>query len=275
MNRLRPEKQAAVIGALVEGMSVRSVERMVGVHRDTITRLAYQVGEGCAELLDDTMRDLPCRSLELDEVWCFVGKKERQMTPVDDPEQVGDFWVWTALDPETKLIPSHMVGKRNRQTADAFIADLAPRMANRVQISSDGLRLYVPAIRRYFGSNVDYAQIVKSYQTEPLGPGRYSPPKVTTVKKASVIGKPDLTRASTSLVERSNLSLRTSNRRFTRLTLAFSKKPEHLRASVALYHAWYNFCRRHLTIRTTPAVAAGLVNREWSISELVALANSN
>ena len=197
------------------------------------------------------------------------------MTPADDPEQYGDFWVWTALDPESKLIPAHMVGKRNGATADAFIADLAPRMANRVQLSSDGLRLYVPAIRRHFGNNVDYAQIVKSYEAEPIGPGRYSPPRVTTVDKTRVVGIPDLARASTSLVERSNLSIRTSNRRFTRLTLAFSKKLEHLRASVSLYHAWYNFCRRHRTIRTTPAVAAGLVNHEWSVAELVSLANSN
>ena len=271
-NRLSVDKQEAVIGGLVEGMSIRSMERMTGVHRDTITRLTARVGDACADQLDVMMRDLPCQRIEVDEVWCFVGKKQRHVSPTDDQAEVGDFWVWTAFDPDTKLIPSHLVGKRDYASAQTFVADLASRMANRIQISSDGLPLYVRAIAESFGPNVDYAQIVKSYEAEPIGPGRYSPPKVSQIDKTPVIGTPNLDTVSTSGVERSNLSLRMSSRRFTRLTNAFSKRADNLRSAVALYHGWYNLARTHRSLGTTPAVAAGITDQPWTIADLVEIA---
>ena len=229
------------------------------------------VGNACGEVLDDTMTNLPCRRLELDEVWCYVGKKQRHITTEDDTSQMGDMWVWTAFDPDSKLIPVHYVGKRDAASADRFLADLAPRVPNRVQISSDGLRFYIRAITRNFGPNVDYAQVVKSYEAEPIGAGRYSPPKVSGVEKETIIGTPDHRTVSTSGVERSNLSLRMSSRRFTRLTNAFSKSVVNLRAAVNLYHGWYNLARKHRSIGTTPAMAAGVAQREWTIADLVEL----
>jgi len=270
MNRLKAEKQETVIRALAEGASIRSVERMTGVHRDTIMRLGLRVGATCEQVMDETMRNLDCEQLEVDEVWSFIGKKQRHVMPTDDPGDVGDSWVWVALDPDSKVIPAYVVGKRDLPTAVAFISDLASRMANRVQISSDGLRAYVDAIEQAWGSDVDYAQIVKTYETDPIGPGRYSPPRVASVARFPIIGDPDMEKVSTSLVERSNLTLRTFNRRFTRLTCAFSKKPEHHRKSVALSLCIYNFVRRHNTLKTTPAVAAGVTYREWSIKDLLA-----
>lgn len=273
MNKLKAEKQETVIRALVEGASIRSVERMTGVHRDTIMRLGVRVGTTCASILDELMRDLNCQRIELDEVWCYVGKKQRQVRDDDDGSEIGDFWTWVSMDSDSKLVPSFMVGKRDAATAHAFIADLASRLANRVQLSSDGLKTYIEAIEASFGRNVDYAQIVKSYEAEPLGPGRYSPPKVTSLNKTPVAGRPDLGMASTAFVERQNLTMRMCMRRLTRLTNGFSKKTENLKAAVALHFAYYNLVRKHRTLHTTPAVATGVVNREWSLSELVWLAS--
>jgi IS1 family transposase len=269
VNRLRPEKQEAVIRGLAEGASIRSVERLTGVHRDTIMRLLLSVGATCEQVMDETMRGLGCDLIEVDEVWSFIGKKQHHVGPNDDPTQVGDSWVWVGLDPESKVIPAYAVGKRDLPTATAFISDLASRMANRVQISSDGLRFYVEAVEAAWGSDVDYGQIVKTYETEHIGPGRYSPPRVASVERFRIIGSPDMDRVSTSLVERSNLTLRTFNRRFTRLTCAFSKKPDNHRKSVALSLCVYNFVRRHTTLKTTPAVAAGVTYREWTIGDLL------
>lgn len=269
MNRLSTEKQETVIRALAEGSSIRSVERMTGVHRDTIMRLGLRVGATCEQIMDETMRDLGCELLEVDEVWSFVGKKQSHLTPLDDPRLLGDKWVWTALDPNSKIIPTYAVGPRDRTTAHAFIADLASRMSNRVQISSDGLTAYIDAIENAWGTEVDYAQIVKSYEVEPIGPGRYSPPRVASVERFPIFGNPDMRKVSTSLVERSNLTLRTFNRRFTRLTCAFSKKPENHRKSVALSLCVYNFVRKHGTIKTTPAHAAGVTFRPWTVRDLL------
>lgn len=273
MNKLGMDKQTAVLSALVEGNSIRSTERMTGVHRDTIMRLLVRVGAACEELMDQKMRNLWCKHLQLDEIWCYVGKKQRHVRESDDISTVGDFWTWVAIDSDTKLIPSYKVGKRDLATAQAFIDDISCRLINRVQISSDGLRLYVESIEEAFGADVDYAQIVKSYEAEPIGPGRYSPPKVVSVEKTYITGNPDLDKASTSFVERQNLTMRMSMRRFSRLTNAFSKKLENLKAAAALHFAHYNFVRVHRTLKVTPCMEAGITNRIWNLWEIVEMAN--
>jgi IS1 family transposase len=269
MNRVPLGRRVQVINCLVEGNSIRSTERMTGTHRDTICRLLVEVGEGCAQLMDAEMRELPCRRIEVDEIWAFVGKKQRHMTPLDDPRRVGDQYTFVALDPETKLIPSYLVGKRDLPTATAFIADLSERLANRVQLSSDALAAYVEATERAFGADIDYGQIVKAYEAEPVGRGRYSPPHVVGADRSVIAGNHDPAHISTSLIERQNLTMRMSLRRFTRLTNAFSKKVENLRAAVSLHFAHYNFVRVHRSLRVTPAMEAGVSDRLWSLDELV------
>ena len=271
MNRLNLDKQEAVIRALVEGCSIRSVERMTGVHRDTITCLLVRVGDTCERLSDNMMRGLSCNRIEVDEIWCYVGKKQRHVQPEDDIGTVGDFCTWVAMDAETKLVPSYRVGKRDGANGYAFISDLESRLNNRVQISSDGLRAYVDAIEYSFGADVDYAQIVKTYEAEPTGPGRYSPPKVTSTDKTIIQGRPDESLISTSYVERGNLTMRMSMRRFTRLTNAFSKKVENLRAAVSLHFAYYNLVRTHSTLLVPPALAAGVTSDSWTVRDLVEL----
>lgn len=273
MNKLSVEKQTAVISALVEGTSIRSVERMTGVHRDTIMRLMVRVGQTCRQIMDEKIRDLNCSHIELDEIWCYVGKKQRHVKKSDDLSTVGDFWTWVALDAETKLVPTFRVGKRDIATGQAFIDDLQSRLKKRVQLSSDGLGLYVVAVDNAFGLDVDFAQVVKFYEAEPIGPGRYSPPKVVRVEKSYLTGKPNLDITSTSYVERQNLTMRMNMRRFTRLTNAFSKKLENLKAAVALHFAHYNFVRIHRTLKCTPAMEAGVVNELWTIGNLVEMAN--
>lgn len=268
-NILKREKQEQVIRCLVEGSSIRSTERITDVHRDTIIRLLVRIGNGAEALMDEKMRNLTCKRLQLDEIWEFVRKKQRHLTKYDSPAEAGDFWTFVALDADTKLIPTFRVGKRTRETAQAFDGDLASRMSNRVQISSDGLSAYVDAVSFAFGPDADYAQIVKSYEAEPIGSGRYSPPKVMTVEKRPIWGRPDPKHISTSYVERHNLTMRMSIRRLTRLTNAFSKKVENLRAAVALHFAYYNFVRMHRSLPATPAIRAGVTNRLWSIGDLL------
>ena len=271
-NVLKRHKQITILSALVEGCSIRSIERMTGVHRDTICRLLVRVGNGCADLLHERMVDLPCTRLEMYELWSFVAKKQRHVRRGDDTSRVGDQWVYIALDAETKLIPSFLVGKRTAANTNAFVKDVASRLRNRVQISSDGLRMYVEAVARAFGPNVDYAQIVKSYEADAVGPGRYSPPKVTATEKIPVFGAPVKELVSTSYVERQNLTMRMSMRRFTRLTNAFSKKLENHCAAVALHIAHYNFVRTHRTLRVSPAVACGIESTVWSMDALLTAA---
>jgi IS1 family transposase len=251
MNRTPLTRRTQVVSALVEGNSIRSTERMTGTHRDTIMRLLVEVGAGCERLLNERMRDLSCQRLQVDEVWSFVAKKQRHLTTTDDPRRVGDVWTFVALDADTKLVPCYRIGKRDLPTASAFLADLSDRLMNRVQLSSDALAAYVEATEQAFGANVDYGQIVKAYEADPIGPGRYSPPHVVSVDRMPVAGAPELAHISTSFVERQNLTMRMSMRRFTRLTNAFSKKIENLKAAVALHFAWYNFCRVHKTLRVT------------------------
>lgn len=269
MNRLSLARRTQIIGALVEGNSIRSTERMTDTHRDTVMRLLVQVGEGSAKLMDEQMRDLSCQRVQVDEIWSYVQKKQRQVTPDDDRSRVGDMWTFVAIDPDTKLIPAYRVGKRTRPHAVAFMADLSERLANRVQLSSDALSTYVDAVERAFGADVDYGQAVKFYEAEPIGPGRYSPPRVVRSERTIIAGNPDVDHISTSLIERQNLTMRMSMRRFTRLTNGFSKKVENMKAAVSLHFAHYNFVRLHRTLRVTPAMAAGVSDRLWSLEELV------
>ncbi len=271
-NVLPRSQQVAVVNALVEGCSIRSTERMTGVNRETVGKLLVRIGDGCASLLDGMMRDLPCTRLELDELWAFVGKKQRHVKATDDASRVGDAWTFVAVDADTKLVPSFLVGKRDAETTRVFVADVASRLRSRVQISTDGLRTYVQAIDDSFGGAVDYAQVVKSYEGEPIGPGRYSPPKVTGVEKTPIFGAPVEELVSTSYVERQNLTVRMGVRRYTRLTNAFSKKLENHIAATALHFAHYNLVRRHQTLRCTPAMAAGVTTSLWSTDDLVSAA---
>ncbi|MGB8887390.1 MAG: hypothetical protein WCC87_11745 [Candidatus Korobacteraceae bacterium] len=268
-NVLSTDKQIAAISALTEGSSIRSIERMTGVHRDTIMRLGVRVGQGCARLMDAKMRDLPCTRLEMDEIWGFVGKKERNVR-LDERAPVGNVWTFCAIDADTKLVPAFKVGDRSIATAKAFVSDVASRMRNRVQISTDGLRAYVEAVESAFGSEVDYAQIVKTYGHEEASDNRhYSAPDFVSSEKRVITGNPDQRLISTSYVERLNATTRLHMRRLTRLTLAFSKKRENFEAAVALHFAYYNFVKRHNTLRCTPAMAAGVERNFWTVGDLL------
>lgn len=271
MNKLSTERQAQVISALVEGNSIRSIERMTGIHRDTIMRLGVRVGEGCAQFMDETLRNLNCERIQVDEIWAYCGKKQRHLTPTDDKERVGDVWTWVALDPDTKLVPCYHVGSRTTTDGRAFMRDLESRLANRIQLSSDAFPVYLNAVRAAFGADVDYGQIVKYFESEPAGSGRYSPPKVTSAERSVVNGDPDRQHISTSHVERQNLTMRMQMRRFTRLTNAFSKKIENMKAAVGLHFCHYNFVRIHKTVKATPAMAAGIAARALTVEDLTSL----
>ncbi len=261
-NVLDKNKQVAIISALAEGSGIRQIERMTGVHRDTIMRLGVRVGKGCQSLLDGKMRDLPCKHLQFDELWGFIGKKERHVRPDDSPE-LGDVWTFCAIDSDTKLVPSFKVGKRDSLTANAFVADVAGRLANRVQVSTDALPAYVQAVEQAFGIGVDYAQIVKVYEDQS------SDAEVIRVDKTAYAGRPDMRLASTSHIERLNGTTRLHMRRLSRLTYAFSKKRENFEAATALHFAYYNFVKRHNSIRCTPAMAAGIERDFWTVKDLV------
>lgn len=268
-DRLTIEKKTAVIGALVEGNSIRSTERMTGVSRPTIDKLILRVGRASSRLMAENIRGFRPTDLQCDELWCFVGKKQRKVMRADDPSEVGDFWTWVAIDPDSKLVPHAHVGKRTMSDAIAFTETLSTRVEGRIQISTDKLMAYRYAIQKAFGTNVDYGQIVKHYRAQIPTESRYSPPECVSVTKESVLGLPNEDRICTSHVERQNLTLRMQSRRFTRLTNGFSKKAANLRAAVSLHFAHYNFVRKHGTIRTTPAVASGMADREWSLLEFV------
>jgi len=246
---------------------------MSGAHIGTILSLLVRVGDGCERLMDRTMRDLPCERLEVDEIWAYVGMKQRRAAqyPERKPE-IGDFYTFVALDSESKLVPCYRVGKRSWSECDAFIGDLRSRLTRRVQITSDAFQGYYGAIFRAFGNTVDYAQLQKVFASD-VNWGRYSPPILINAIKEMLIGDPDRDKISTSYVERQNLTMRMQMRRFTRLTNAFSKKLENLKAAVALHFAWYNFVRIHRSLRVTPAMAAGVSDRLWTMSDLIEAAN--
>ena len=269
-NVLPMEKQVAVISALAEGTGIRQTERITGVNRETVMNLGVRVGKGCIALLDQKMRGLSCRNLQFDELWGFIGKKERHLRPNDDPT-LGDVWTFCAIDSDTKIVPSFKVGKRDSATANAFVADVASRMAGRVQISADALGAYVNAIESVYGSEVDFAQIIKTYWTDDsiIAERKFSAPEVVTTEKRRIAGFPDMRKASTSHIERLNGTTRLHMRRLTRLTYAFSKKRENFETAVGLHFAYYNFVKRHNTLRVTPAMEAGIERDFWTVSDLV------
>jgi IS1 family transposase len=269
-NNLSTEKQTAVISALAEGNSIRSIERMMGIHRDTIMRLGVRVGNGCAAIMDARMRNLECRLIQMDEIWGFVGKKQRQASPEDRANGLGDVWTFVAIDVESRMVPAYLVGNRDGYHADTFVEDLASRLNARPQISSDAMSAYVDAVERGFGVNADYGQLVKVYAAVELAEQRrYSPAQLIDVRKVIVAGNPDPDLISTSYVERQNLTMRMHMRRLTRLTNGFSKKRENFRAAVALHFGYYNFVRLHKTLRMTPAMAGGVTDHIWTVPELM------
>jgi len=273
-NILKPEKKVAVISALCEGVSIRSVERMTGIHRDTIMRLGVRVGEACAKIMDEKMQGLDCRNVEVDEIWGFVGKKAKRAKVNDRAKGLGDVWTFIALDADSKVIPTFLVGQRDSYHANCFIEDLACRLSNRVQVSSDGLSAYVDAVERGFGADVDYGQIVKTFSVVDLranATSRYSPAEVIEVEKTVINGNPVVARICTSHVEKQNHTLRMHCRRLTRLTNAFSKKLDNFKAAVALNFCYYNFCKINRAVRMTPAMAAGVADHIWTVPELVKL----
>jgi IS1 family transposase len=273
-NVLSTDKQIAIIGALAEGSSIRSIERITGVHRDTIMRLGVKVGKGCEMLLDSKMQDLDCNYLQFDELWGFVGKKERHVR-IDDNPEYGDVWTFCAIDSETKLVPTFKCGKRNLETTTEFVQDVASRMRHRVQVSSDAMHSYVEAMERAFGSDVDYGQCVKVYAHDAAQhPERkYSAPSFASAYRRPVAGTPEMEFISTSHVERLNATTRLHVKRLSRLTLAFSKKFDNFKAAVGLHFAYYNLVKRHNTLRCTPAMAAGVEKDFWTVGDLVEAAS--
>jgi len=268
-NELQNEKKVLTVSMLAEGNSIRSIERITGIHRDTIMRLGVRVGEACAKIQDEKFRGLNCTQFECDEIWGFVGAKRKNAGRVG---AYGDVWTFIALDSDTKLIPSFIVGKRDMYHARAFMDDLAGRVSKRIQISTDALAAYPDAIERGFGADVDYGQVIKTYSVSNLNKeaaSRYSPAEVVKTERTVVNGMPNVQRITTSHVESQNLTLRMHCRRLTRLTNAFSKKLENFQAAVALNFAYYNLCKTHSAIRTTPAQAAGVEASAWTVAELI------
>lgn len=270
MNKINKAKRAQIIHLLVEGNSMRATARVADVAFNTVAKLFIETAKACAEYQDTAFRNLTCKRLQLDEIWSFVYAKAKNV-PDEKRGQAGDVWTWVAIDADTKLVPSWRIGSRDSATACEFVADLAGRLKNRVQITSDGHRPYLQAVEEAFGSDVDFAQLIKIYGETVEGQKRYSPADCIGAKKAKVIGNPDMCCVSTSFVERQNLTMRMSIRRFTRLTNAFSKKIENHALSVALHYMHYNFCRIHKTLRVTPAMAAGVTGHVWTVDEIVSL----
>jgi IS1 family transposase len=272
MNTLNIERQPAVIAALVEGNSIRSTVRMTGAAKDTVLKLLARIGQACAEYQDKTLRNLTCKRIQCDEIWQFCYAKDKNVP--EDKKGIfgyGDVWTWVAIDADTKLIASFTLGSRGAQTAKRFMDDLASRLANRVQLTTDGHRVYLQAVEDAFGNDIDYAMLVKLYGNSAEPEKRYSPAECIGAIASTVTGNPDARFISTSYVERQNLTMRMSMRRFTRLTNGFSKKVENHQHALALYFMYYNFCRVHQTLRVTPAMEAGISDHVWELSDVANL----
>jgi IS1 family transposase len=272
MNRLTSEQRTRVISSLIEGCSIRSTVRMTGVAKKTVMRLLLEVGAVAADYQYQVFRNLNCQRIQVDEMWAFVGAKQKNLTEANQANgAIGDIWLWAAIDADTKLVATWLLGDRSASNARAFMSDLASRLSDRVQLTSDGLNVYLTAVERAFGTKIDYAQLQKIYADASEGQKRYSPAECIGCKRVPMIGEPNPAYVSTSYVERHNLSVRMTNRRYTRLTNAFSKKIENHSAAVALGYFAYNFIKIHRTLRVTPAMAAGVTNRLWEVSDLVGL----
>jgi len=273
MNRLDAARRVAVVKALVEGNSIRSTVRLTGVAKNTVQKLVLELGAAVAGYQDEAIKNLPCKRIQCDEIWSFIAAKQKNVTEkirAKNPK-AGDAWTWTAICADTKLCVSFTAGDRSAVTAHPFMQDVASRLKFRVQLTTDGHRPYLSAVEDAFGGNVDYAMLVKIYGAPAGDEKRYSPAECIGCIPTTVTGEPDPKHISTSYVERQNLSMRMSMRRFTRLTNAFSRKIENHMAMVAIYFMWYNFGRVHQTLRVTPAMEAGVAKHVWSVEEIVAL----
>ena len=271
MNKLSRDARAQILGMMVEGMSIRGISRMTGASKNTVVKLLENAGEAFSDYQDRTLRGLTCKRIQVDEIWAFVYAKAKNVqTAKAAPDGAGDCWTWLAIDADTKLIPSFYVGGRDAEAAQHFIGDLALRLKNRVQLTSDGHKPYLEAVEESFGADIDYAMLIKIYGDTP-GAGRYSPGECIGIQQRRVEGRPDPAHISTSYAERHNLTLRMSARRFTRLTNAFSKKVENHAHSVAIHTMHYNFVRIHQTLRVSPAMAAGVTTKLWELVDMVAV----
>lgn len=273
MNKLSTEERARILHLLCEGNSIRSVTRLTGASKNTVIKLLTDAGRACGAYHDANVRGVKAKRIQVDEIWSFTYAKQKNVaTAKAPPEEAGDTWTWTAIDAESKLIVSWLVGGRDSEYAMAFMDDLAARLANRVQLTSDGHKAYLEAVEGAFGGDVDYAMLVKLYGTAPESArGRYSPAECIGARKERIEGSPDPKHVSTSYAERQNLTMRMHMRRFTRLTNAFSKKVENHAYAVALHMMYYNFVRIHTKLRVTPAMAAGVADRLWDVADIVAL----
>ncbi len=279
MNKLDTQKRAQILAMLVEGNSINSACRMSGAAKNTVLKLLADVGHACALYQDRVMRDLKCQKVQCDEIWSFVGMKEKNVP--DEAQGIfgyGDMYTWTAIDADTKLIPCWHVGNRGAVSANIFISDLASRLANRIQLTTDGHKIYIQAVESAFGGDIDYAMLIKQYGNagEPVESARrYSPAECTGTQIRKINGEPDLAFASTSYVERANLTMRMNMRRFTRLTNGFSKKLENHMHAISLHFMHYNFCRIHKSLRVTPAMEAGISSYVWDLEDVVMMADTN
>jgi IS1 family transposase len=275
MNKLSRENRARILHLLCEGNSIRAITRLTGNDKEAVSRLMVDAGKAADWYQDRVLRNLTCRRLQVDEIWSFVYAKQKNVRFAKNaPANAGDVWTWTAIDADTKLIPCWYIGGRESDSAIVFMDDLASRLTNRVQLTSDGHRAYMEAVEGAFGSDIDYAQLVKLYGESPESEKRYSPPVCIGIRKRVVEGDPDPNHISTSYAERHNLTMRMHTRRFTRLTNAFSKKVENHVCAVALFALYYNFVRIHKSLKITPAMAAGITDRLWEMSDVVDMLES-
>jgi len=268
MNKLSTQDRAKILGMMVEGMSIRAISRMTGASKNTIVKLLADAGQACAAYQDKAFRNLTCKKIQVDEIWSFVYAKAKNV-PENKKGEAGDVWTWTAIDADTKLVPSFLLGNRSAECANAFMQDLKDRLANRVQLTSDGYKPYLEAVERSFGTEVDYSMLVKLYGDTSEGQKRYSPAQCVGARKEVIRGDPDKKHISTSFAERQNFNIRMGNRRFTRLTNAFSKKIENHYYALAIYFMHYNFVRIHQTLRVSPAMAANVSKTLFSLEDIV------
>ena len=274
MNQLSKAKRTLIIRLMVEGMSMAAITRTAEVSKNTVAKLLVDAGNAFNAYQDRALRDLPCTRLEVDELWSFIYAKNKNVARAKSaPPEAGDVWTWIAICADTKLVPTWRIGDRTSATGLEFMDDLRIRLRNRVQLTTDGHRPYLVAVREAFGKDIDYAMLIKVYGSDSKGDGpahrRYSPGRINGSERLIVSGSPNLDKISTSYAERQNLTVRMSTRRFTRLTNAFSKKLDNHAHAVSIYYMWYNFGRKHQTLKKTPAMAAGVTDRQWTVEDLV------